>query len=76
MDNRILDQTIPKAKQELKTVQPQIDNDKLSPLPCNFDSDQLLNSIVHEQVDVNQRRLLSTANEASLHCDSKPARTP
>ena len=72
MDNRILGQTIPKAKQELKTVQPQIDNDKSSPRPCNFDSDQLLNSIVHEQVDVNQRRMLSTANDVSRYCYSNP----
>ena len=72
MDNRILGQAITKVKQELKTVRPQIANDKLSPLPCNSDSDQLLNSIIHEQVDVNQRRLLNTANEASRYCDSNP----
>ena len=52
MDNRILDQAITKSKQELKTVRPQIANDKSSPRPCNCDYDQLLNSIVHEQVDV------------------------
>ena len=72
MDNRILGQAIPKAKQELKTVQPQIDNDKSSPQFCNCDYDNLLFNIVHEQVDVNQRILLSTANEVSRYCDSNP----
>ena len=75
MDNRTLGQTITKAKQELKTVQPQIANDKLSPLPGNCNHDQLLFSIVHEQVDVNRRILLSTANEASRYCDSNPQHT-
>ena len=59
-------------KQELKTVQPQIANDKLSPLPCNCDYDQLLNSIVNEQVDVNRRIMISTANEVSRYCYSNP----
>ena len=71
MDNRILGQAITKAKQELKTVQPQIANDKSSSQSCNCDYDQLLNSIVHEQVDVNRRILLSTANDVSRYCDSK-----
>ena len=72
MDNRILGQAITKVKQELKTAQPQIDNDKSSPRPCNFHSDQLLNSIVHEQVDVNRRIMISTANDVSRYCDSNP----
>ena len=70
MDNRILGQAITKVKQELKTVQPQIANDKLSPLPCNYD--QLLNSIIHEQVDVNRRIMISIANDVSRYCDSNP----
>ena len=72
MDNRILGQAIDQAKQELKTVRPQIANDKSSPQSCNCDYDQLLNSIVHEQVDVNQRILLSTDNDVSRCCDSNP----
>ncbi len=72
MNNRTLGQTITKVKQELKTVQPQIANDKLSPLPGNCNYDQLLFSIVHEQVDVNQRRMLSTANDVSRYCYSNP----
>ena len=72
MNNRILGQAIDQAKQELKTVQPQIDNDKSSPQFCNCDYDQLLNSIVHEQVDVNRRIMISTANDVSRYCDSNP----
>ena len=72
MDNQTLGQAIDQAKQELETLQPQIYNHKSSPRPCNFDSDQLLNSIVHEQVDVNRHRLLNTANEASRYCYSNP----
>ena len=48
--------------------QPQI----VAPLPCNCDYDQLLNSIIHEQVDVNRRIMISTANEVSRYCDSNP----
>ena len=70
MDNRILGQAITKVKQELKTVQPQIANDKSSPRPCNCNYDQLLNSIIHEQVDVNRRIMISTANDVSRYCDS------
>ena len=72
MNNRILGQAIDQAKQELKTVQPQIYNDKSSPQFCNCDYDQLLNSIVHEQVDVNRRIMISTANDVSRYCDSNP----
>ena len=68
MDNRTLGQTITKVKQELKTVQPQIANHKSPPLPGNCNYDQLLFSIIHEQVDINRRILLSTANEASRYC--------
>ena len=39
MDNQILGQTITKVKQELKTVQPQIANDKSSPQFCNCNYD-------------------------------------
>ena len=80
MDNQTLGQAITKAKQELKTVRPQIANDK-SPTtnrrrqivaqPCDYDYDQLLNSIVHEKVDANRRILLSPANDVSRCCDSK-----
>ena len=72
MDNRILGQAITKVKQELKTVQPQIANDKSSSQSCNCDYDQLLNSIVHEQVDVNRRIMISIANDVSRYCDSNP----
>ena len=72
MDNQTLGQAITKAKQELKTVRPQIANDKSSPGPCNFDSDNLLFNIVHEQVGFKRRILLSTANDVSRHCDSNP----
>ena len=86
MDNQTLGQAIDQAKQELKTVRPQIANDKSpttnrqrqiandksSSQSCNCDYDQLLNSIVHEKVDVNRRILLSTANDVSRCCDSNP----
>ena len=81
MDNQTLGQAIDQAKQELKTVRPQIANenrqrqianDKSSSQSCNCDYDQLLNSIVHEKVDVNRRILLSTANDVSRYCDSNP----
>ena len=72
MDNQTLGQAIDQAKQELKTVRPQIANDKSSARPGNCDYDQLLNSIVHEKVDVNRRILLSTANDVSRYCDSNP----
>ena len=75
MNNQTLGQTITKVKQELKTVQPQIANDKSSPLPGNCNYDQILFSIVHEQVDVNQRILLSTANDVSRYCYSNPQHT-
>ena len=53
--------------------QRQIVNDKSSTTNRrhDYDYDQLLNSIVHEQVDVNRRILLSTANDVSRCCDSK-----
>ena len=69
-------QAITKAKQELKNIRQQIADEKSSAQPCNCDYDQLLNSIVHEQVDVNRRVLLSTANDVSRYCDSNPAGTP
>ena len=65
-------QAITKAKQELKNIRQQIADEKSSAQPCNCDYDQLLNSIVHEQVDVNRRVLLSTANDVSRYCDSNP----
>ena len=54
-----------KAKQELKNIRQQIADEKSSAQPCNCDYDQLLNNIVHEQVDVNRHRLLSTAKTMS-----------
>ena len=61
-----------KAKQELKNIRQQIADEKSSAQPCNCDYDQLLNNIVHEQVDVNRHRLLSTANDVSRYCDFNP----
>ena len=61
-----------KAKQEPKNIRQQIADGKSSAQPCNCDYDQLLNSIVHEPVDVNRRVLLSTANDVSRYCDSNP----
>ena len=60
------------AKQELKNIRQQIADEKSSAQPCNCDYDQLLNNIVHEQVDVNRRVLLSTANDVSRYCDFNP----
>ena len=54
-----------KAKQELKNIRQQIADEKSSAQPCNCDYDQLLNNIVHERVDVNRHRLLSTAKTMS-----------
>ena len=61
-----------KAKQELKNIRQQIADGKSSAQPCNCDYDQLLNNIVHEPVDVNRHRLLSTANDVSRYCDFNP----
>ena len=74
MDNQTMRQAIDqsKAKQELKNIRQQIADAKSSAQPCNCDYDQLLNNIVHEQVDVNRHRLLSTANDVSRCCDSNP----
>ena len=65
MDNQTMRQAIDQAKQELKNIRPQIADEKSSAQPCNCDYDQLLNNIVHEQVDVNRHRLLSTAKTMS-----------
>ena len=65
MDNQTMRQAITKAKQELKNIRQQIADEKSSAQPCNCDYDQLLNNIVHEQVDVNRRVLLSTAKTMS-----------
>ena len=72
MDNQTMRQAITKAKQELKNIRQQIADEKSSAQPCNCDYDQLLNNIVHERVDVNRHRLLSTANDVSRYCDSNP----
>ena len=72
MDNQTMRQAIAKAKQELKNIRQQIADGKSSAQPCNCDYDQLLNNIVHEPVDVNRHRLLSTANDVSRYCDSNP----
>ena len=72
MDNQTMGQAITKAKQELKNIRQQIADGKSSAQPCNCDYDQLLNNIVHEQVDVNRHRLLSTANDVSRYCDFNP----
>ena len=76
MDNQTLGQAIDQSEARTEDSpttnrQRQIANDKSSPRPCNFDYDQLLNSIVDEKVDVNRRILLSTANDVSRCCDSK-----
>ena len=65
MDNQTMRQAITKAKQELKNIRQQIADEKSSAQPCNCDYDQLLNNIVHEPVDVNRHRLLSTAKTMS-----------
>ena len=57
MDNRILGQTITKSEARTEDSpttnrQRQIANDKSPPRSCNCDYDQLLFSIVNEQVDV------------------------
>ena len=65
MDNQTMRQAIDQAKQELKNIRQQIADEKSSAQPCNCDYDQLLNNIVHEQVDVNRRVLLSTAKTMS-----------
>ena len=65
MDNQTMRQAIDQAKQELKNIRQQIADEKSSAQPCNCDYDQLLNNIVHEQVDVNRHRLLSTAKTMS-----------
>ena len=72
MDNRILGQAITKSEARTEDSpttnrQRQIANDKSSPRSCNCDYDQLLFSIVHEQVDVNRRILLSTTNDVSRY---------
>ena len=72
MDNQTMRQAIDQAKQELKNIRQQIADEKSSAQPCNCDYDQLLNNIVHEQVDVNRRVLLSTANDVSRYCDFNP----
>ena len=61
-----------KAKRELKNIRQQIADEKSSAQPCNCDYDQLLNNIVHEEVDVNRHRLFSTANDVSRYCDFNP----
>ena len=76
MDNRILGQAITKSEARTEDSpttnrQRQIANDKSSPQFCNCDYDQLLFSIVNEQVDVNRRIMISTANDVSRCCDSK-----
>ena len=71
MDNQTMRQAIAKAKQELKNIRQQIADAKSSAQPCNCDYDQLLNNIVHEQVDVNRHRLLSTAKTMS-HATATP----
>ena len=65
MDNQTMGQAIAKAKQELKNIRQQIADEKSSAQPCNCDYDQLLNNIIHEQVDVNRRVLFSTAKTMS-----------
>ena len=65
MDNQTMRQAIDQAKQELKNIRQQIADEKSSAQPCNCDYDQLLNNIVHERVDVNRHRLLSTAKTMS-----------
>ena len=72
MDNQTMRQAIDQAKQELKNIRQQIADAKSSAQPCNCDYDKLLNNIVHEQVDVNRRVLLSTANDVSRYCDFNP----
>ena len=73
MDNQTMRQAIDQAKQELKNIRPQIADEKSSAQPCNCDYDQLLNNIVHEQVDVNRRSAAQhRQNDVSRYCDFNP----
>ena len=73
MDNQTMGQAIAKAKQELKNIRQQIADEKSSAQPCNCDYDQLLNNIVHEQVDVNRRSAAQhRQNDVSRYCDFNP----
>ena len=73
MDNQTMRQAIDQAKQELKNIRQQIADEKSSAQPCNCDYDQLLNNIVHEQVDVNRRSAAQhRQNDVSRYCDFNP----